>query len=150
MFNDNDSNVIKPYPYPIRSWFDLMDVVLSGGITAEVGTSGDHGHAAGTGRRRLGLAQVPGPNTVIIAEVAARAGWHNYNKNHTPPVVIKCFWTFALCMSLCSLNYLGCSTRERKKRSEKVRRKSRSRSVNPPAFRGRNTAMDAQEALARR
>ncbi|XP_042276650.1 arginine/serine-rich coiled-coil protein 2 isoform X2 [Thunnus albacares] len=41
-------------------------------------------------------------------------------------------------------------SRERKKRSEKVRRKSQSRSVNPPAFRGRNTAMDAQEALARR
>ncbi|KAL7391826.1 hypothetical protein ABVT39_015460 [Epinephelus coioides] len=41
-------------------------------------------------------------------------------------------------------------SRERKKRSEKARRKSRSRSVNPPAFRGRNTAMDAQEALARR
>ncbi|KAG7480987.1 hypothetical protein MATL_G00062050 [Megalops atlanticus] len=41
-------------------------------------------------------------------------------------------------------------SRERKKRSEKVRRKSRSRSVSPPAFRGRNTAMDAQEALARR
>ncbi|XP_030272724.1 arginine/serine-rich coiled-coil protein 2 isoform X1 [Sparus aurata] len=41
-------------------------------------------------------------------------------------------------------------SRDRKKRSEKVRRKSRSRSVNPPAFRGRNTAMDAQEALARR
>ncbi|XP_023266447.1 arginine/serine-rich coiled-coil protein 2 isoform X2 [Seriola lalandi dorsalis] len=41
-------------------------------------------------------------------------------------------------------------SRERKKRTEKVRRKSRSRSVNPPAFRGRNTAMDAQEALARR
>nr|XP_046243464.1 arginine/serine-rich coiled-coil protein 2 isoform X2 [Scatophagus argus] len=41
-------------------------------------------------------------------------------------------------------------SRERKKRSEKVRRKSRSRSVNSPAFRGRNTAMDAQEALARR
>ncbi|XP_054467129.1 arginine/serine-rich coiled-coil protein 2 isoform X1 [Anoplopoma fimbria] len=41
-------------------------------------------------------------------------------------------------------------SRDRKKRSEKVRRKSRSRSVNPPAFRGRNAAMDAQEALARR
>ncbi|XP_068166458.1 arginine/serine-rich coiled-coil protein 2 isoform X2 [Antennarius striatus] len=41
-------------------------------------------------------------------------------------------------------------SRERKKKSEKVRRKSRSRSVNPPVFRGRNTAMDAQEALARR
>ncbi|XP_028269516.1 arginine/serine-rich coiled-coil protein 2 isoform X1 [Parambassis ranga] len=41
-------------------------------------------------------------------------------------------------------------SRERKKRNEKVRRKSRSRSVSPPAFRGRNTAMDAQEALARR
>ncbi|XP_015221577.1 arginine/serine-rich coiled-coil protein 2 isoform X3 [Lepisosteus oculatus] len=42
--------------------------------------------------------------------------------------------------------------RERKKRVEKVRRysRSRSRSVSPPAFRGRNTAMDAQEALARR
>ncbi|KAJ8415547.1 hypothetical protein AAFF_G00425270 [Aldrovandia affinis] len=45
----------------------------------------------------------------------------------------------------------SCSkSRERKKRIEKVRRKSRSRSVSPPAFRGRNTAMDAQEALARR
>lgn len=42
--------------------------------TAEVGTNGDHDHAAGTGRRRLGLAQVQGPNTVIIAEVAVRAG----------------------------------------------------------------------------
>nr|XP_015221576.1 PREDICTED: arginine/serine-rich coiled-coil protein 2 isoform X2 [Lepisosteus oculatus] len=43
-------------------------------------------------------------------------------------------------------------SRERKKRVEKVRRysRSRSRSVSPPAFRGRNTAMDAQEALARR
>ncbi|KAF0033895.1 hypothetical protein F2P81_013961 [Scophthalmus maximus] len=41
-------------------------------------------------------------------------------------------------------------SRERKKRSEKVRRKSRSRSVNPPVIRGRNAAMDAQEALARR
>ncbi|XP_030593060.1 arginine/serine-rich coiled-coil protein 2 isoform X3 [Archocentrus centrarchus] len=41
-------------------------------------------------------------------------------------------------------------SRERKKRTEKVRRKSRSRTVSPPAFRGRNTAMDAQEALARR
>lgn len=41
-------------------------------------------------------------------------------------------------------------SRERKKRVEKVRRKSRSRSASPPAFRGRNTAMDAQEALARR
>ncbi|XP_019956520.1 arginine/serine-rich coiled-coil protein 2 isoform X1 [Paralichthys olivaceus] len=41
-------------------------------------------------------------------------------------------------------------SRERKKRTEKVRRKSRSRSVNPPLLRGRNTAMDAQEALARR
>lgn len=45
-----------------------------GGITVEVGTNGVHGHAAGTGRRRLGLAQVHGPNTAIIAEVAARAG----------------------------------------------------------------------------
>lgn len=41
-------------------------------------------------------------------------------------------------------------SRERKKRTEKVHRKSRSRSVSPPIFRGRNTAMDAQEALARR
>ncbi|KAJ8380269.1 hypothetical protein SKAU_G00010470 [Synaphobranchus kaupii] len=41
-------------------------------------------------------------------------------------------------------------SRERKKRPDKVRRKSRSRSPSPPAFRGRNTAMDAQEALARR
>ncbi|XP_048045656.1 arginine/serine-rich coiled-coil protein 2 isoform X2 [Megalobrama amblycephala] len=41
-------------------------------------------------------------------------------------------------------------SREKKKRTEKARRKSRSRSVSPVTFRGRNTAMDAQEALARR
>ncbi|XP_057277273.1 arginine/serine-rich coiled-coil protein 2 isoform X5 [Pezoporus wallicus] len=43
-------------------------------------------------------------------------------------------------------------SRDRKKRSEKPRRFSRShsRSSSPPPFRGRNTAMDAQEALARR
>ncbi|XP_073695575.1 arginine/serine-rich coiled-coil protein 2 isoform X3 [Garra rufa] len=41
-------------------------------------------------------------------------------------------------------------SREKKKRSEKARRKSRSRSVSPVTFRGRNAAMDAQEALARR
>ncbi|KAG9261413.1 arginine/serine-rich coiled-coil protein 2 isoform X1 [Astyanax mexicanus] len=41
-------------------------------------------------------------------------------------------------------------SRERKKRAEKPRRKSHSRSASPVAFRGRNTAMDAQEALARR
>ncbi|XP_008333620.1 arginine/serine-rich coiled-coil protein 2-like [Cynoglossus semilaevis] len=40
------------------------------------------------------------------------------------------------------------SNRERKKRIEKVRPKSRT--ASPPVFRGRNTAMDAQEALARR
>ncbi|XP_058230897.1 arginine/serine-rich coiled-coil protein 2 isoform X8 [Hemibagrus wyckioides] len=41
-------------------------------------------------------------------------------------------------------------SREKKKRTEKVRKKSLSRSASPVAFRGRNTAMDAQEALARR
>uniref|UniRef100_A0A1A8LF68 Arginine/serine-rich coiled-coil protein 2 n=2 Tax=Nothobranchius TaxID=28779 RepID=A0A1A8LF68_9TELE len=41
-------------------------------------------------------------------------------------------------------------SRERKKRVEKVHKKSGSRSVSPLIFRGRNTAMDAQEALARR
>ncbi|KAM4707891.1 arginine/serine-rich coiled-coil protein 2 isoform 2-T2 [Discoglossus pictus] len=44
-------------------------------------------------------------------------------------------------------------SREKKKRPEKPRRHSRSLSrtpPSPPAFRGRNTAMDAQEALARR
>uniref|UniRef100_A0A3P9L701 Arginine/serine-rich coiled-coil protein 2 n=1 Tax=Oryzias latipes TaxID=8090 RepID=A0A3P9L701_ORYLA len=41
------------------------------------------------------------------------------------------------------------SRSERKKKIEKVIRKSRSRSVSPIIFRGRNTAMDAQEALAR-
>lgn len=41
-------------------------------------------------------------------------------------------------------------SREKKKRTEKVRRKSCSRSASPVTFRGRNTAMDAQEALARR
>ncbi|XP_054852170.1 arginine/serine-rich coiled-coil protein 2 isoform X3 [Eublepharis macularius] len=42
-------------------------------------------------------------------------------------------------------------SRERKKRPEKPRKFSRShsRSPSPPPFRGRNTAMDAQEALAR-
>ncbi|XP_042581023.1 arginine/serine-rich coiled-coil protein 2-like isoform X2 [Cyprinus carpio] len=40
-------------------------------------------------------------------------------------------------------------SREKKKRSEKARKKSRSRSASPVTFRGRNTAMDAQEALAR-
>ncbi|XP_077417446.1 arginine/serine-rich coiled-coil protein 2 isoform X2 [Vanacampus margaritifer] len=41
-------------------------------------------------------------------------------------------------------------SRDRKKKSEKVRKRSRSGSPNPPVFRARNTAMDAQEALARR
>ncbi|XP_055461907.1 arginine/serine-rich coiled-coil protein 2 isoform X4 [Psammomys obesus] len=43
-------------------------------------------------------------------------------------------------------------SRDRKKRVEKPRRFSRSlsRTPSPPPFRGRNTAMDAQEALARR
>ncbi|XP_040272102.1 arginine/serine-rich coiled-coil protein 2 isoform X1 [Bufo bufo] len=44
-------------------------------------------------------------------------------------------------------------SREKKKRPDKPRRHSRSRSRTPPSpppFRGRNTAMDAQEALARR
>ncbi|XP_056888604.1 arginine/serine-rich coiled-coil protein 2 isoform X2 [Takifugu flavidus] len=41
-------------------------------------------------------------------------------------------------------------SRERKKRIEKIHRRSHSVSPSPPAFRGRNTAMDAQEALARR
>ncbi|XP_056391319.1 arginine/serine-rich coiled-coil protein 2 isoform X2 [Hyla sarda] len=44
-------------------------------------------------------------------------------------------------------------SREKKKRLDKPRRHSRSRSRTPPSpppFRGRNTAMDAQEALARR
>uniref|UniRef100_A0A8D0PEV9 Arginine/serine-rich coiled-coil protein 2 n=2 Tax=Sus scrofa TaxID=9823 RepID=A0A8D0PEV9_PIG len=43
-------------------------------------------------------------------------------------------------------------SRDRKKRIEKPRRFSRSlsRTPSPPPFRGRNTAMDAQEALARR
>ncbi|XP_027001470.1 arginine/serine-rich coiled-coil protein 2 isoform X6 [Tachysurus fulvidraco] len=41
-------------------------------------------------------------------------------------------------------------SREKKKRIEKMRKKSLSRSASPVAFRGRNTAMDAQEALARR
>lgn len=49
-------------------------MLLSDGITAEVGTSGDQDHAAGTRRRRPGLARVQGPNIVTIAEVAVRAG----------------------------------------------------------------------------
>lgn len=51
-----------------------MIFLLLGGIIAEVGTNGGHDRAAGTGRRRLGLAQVQDPNTVITAEVAVRAG----------------------------------------------------------------------------
>lgn len=48
-----------------------------------------------------------------------------------------------------NFNLIG---RERKKRPEKPKRFSRShsRTPSPPPFRGRNTAMDAQEALARR
>lgn len=42
------------------------------GLTAKVRTNGDR--AAGTRRRKLGLALVQGPNTVIIAKVAVRAG----------------------------------------------------------------------------
>lgn len=45
-----------------------------GGITAEARTNGDHGHAAETERRRVGLVRVQDPNTVITAEVAVRAG----------------------------------------------------------------------------
>ncbi|XP_053337181.1 arginine/serine-rich coiled-coil protein 2 isoform X3 [Clarias gariepinus] len=41
-------------------------------------------------------------------------------------------------------------SREKKKRTEKVKKITLSRSPSPVAFRGRNTAMDAQEALARR
>ena len=55
----------------------LLNLFLSGGITVEVGTNGVRGHAAGTGRRRPGLAQVQGPNTVILVEVAVRAGGLN-------------------------------------------------------------------------
>lgn len=129
-----------------------MILLLSGGITAEVRTNGDHGHAAGTGRRKLSLAQVQGPNTVITAEVAVRAGGFDRNGGiflFTCPVYLP----LHMPLTLGSLNFVclfAFFTRERKKRNEKVRRKSRSRSVNPPAFRGRNTAMDAQEALARR
>lgn len=135
------------------SWIHDILILCSGGITAEVGTNGDRDHEAGTGRRRLGLAQGRGLNTVITAEVVARAGGAERNicialfvcffNLCVPPFVLN-IWFFESCV------FVGFFTRERKKRSEKVRRKSRSRSVNPPAFRGRNTAMDAQEALARR
>lgn len=52
----------------------ILTLLLSGGITAGAGRNGDRDHTAGTGRRRLGLAQVQGPNTVTIAEVVVRAG----------------------------------------------------------------------------
>lgn len=58
-----------------------------------------------------------------------------------------------VCMYLrCYSDSVILDYRERKKRIEKPRRFSRShsRSPSPPPFRGRNTAMDAQEALARR
>lgn len=42
-------------------------------ITAEARTSGDQSHAAGTGRRKPGLDQAPGPNIGVRAGVAAKA-----------------------------------------------------------------------------
>lgn len=57
-----------------------MILLFSGGITAEVGTKDDRGHEAGTGRRRLGLVQVQGPNIIITAEVVVKAGWFEGEK----------------------------------------------------------------------
>lgn len=61
---------------------DLIYLLLSGGITAEVVIKGDRDRAAGTGRRRPDLAQVQGPNTVIIAGVAVKAGGHTWKYYH--------------------------------------------------------------------
>lgn len=44
------------------------------GITARVRTNGDHGHAAGTGRGRHGLGQVPELNTGTVAKAVVKAG----------------------------------------------------------------------------
>ncbi|PIO37982.1 hypothetical protein AB205_0049200 [Aquarana catesbeiana] len=66
----------------------------------------------------------------------------------------NCATTFSCSHILRQINVTQqCFQLEKKKRPEKPRRHSRSRSrtpPSPPAFRGRNTAMDAQEALARR
>lgn len=127
-----------------------MILLFSGGITAEVRTKGDRGHEAGTGRRRLGLVQVQGPNIIITAEVVVKAGWLEKKKKSNLGISNVQTHTFADKQFVCCNLFICSIIRERKKKSEKVRRKSRSRSASPPAFRGRNTAMDAQEALARR
>lgn len=68
----------KKYRNACICFMSLM--LLSDGITAEVGTSGDQDHAAETRRRRPGLARVQGPNIVTIAEVAVRAGGLSWNR----------------------------------------------------------------------
>lgn len=50
----------------------LLILLLSDGLTAKVRTDDDP--EAVTGRRKLGLAQVQGPNIAITAEVAVKAG----------------------------------------------------------------------------
>lgn len=105
-------------------------------ITAKAGTNDDQVHVAGTGGRSRGLVQVQGPNTIITVEVAAKAGWYSMYHLSAHLLHMKLIDTFI--------------HRERKKKTERVRRKSRSRTASPPSFRARNTAMDAQEALARR
>lgn len=117
----------------------MMIYLLLGIITAKVRTNVDH--AAETGRRRRGLARCHEPSTVITVKVVVRAGG------------CKCLFSLktVINVELIRFFFLVCFvTRERKKRIEKIHRRSHSVSPSPPAFRGRNTAMDAQEALARR
>lgn len=95
-----------------------MTLLLSDDITAEVGTNGDHAHAAGKGRRRLSLARVQGPNTVITAEVAVRAGGFNRNDG-------TCMFAIANAINIrfiefCSLFSPGNERKRMRKSAERV------------------------------
>ena len=72
---------------------DLSNSLFPGGITAKARTSGDHGHAAGTGRGRHGLGQVPEPNTGTVAKAVVKAG--EFVK-HLPHVCLNNFIVFPL------------------------------------------------------
>lgn len=77
---------------------------FSGVITAEARTSGDQSHAAGTGRRKPGLDQAPGPNIGVRAGVAAKAGVCKGLDFHVSGLVNHrlMFFCFCLCVSFTS------------------------------------------------
>lgn len=92
-------------------WWILL---LSDGLTAKVRTSGDH--AAGTGRRKLGLARVQGPNTGIIAEVAVRAGERSSNLNYHHILfelsifeLLSCMYTILLVINSMLIDFNFCN-----------------------------------------